>query len=207
MSRIARKDLQTSFLHIMVQGINKEFIFSKREYIETYLQLINKYQNKFPVSIIAYCVMNNHAHMLVYVKDIKMLGRFMHIINLQYSQYYNKLNNRCGVIFRNKYRIEPIYNMKHLVNCINYIHLNPVKAEIVGECWQYPYSSYKDYQNNSGICKNEIMCQIFGKNYNFYELINQAVNYYFIDTNMPSIKELYMNMDKRITGILKSKSL
>ena len=85
MSRIARKDLQTSFLHIMVQGINKEFIFSKREYIEAYLQLIKKYQKKFPVSIISYCIMNNHAHMLVYVKDIKMLGKFMHIINLQYS--------------------------------------------------------------------------------------------------------------------------
>ena len=144
MSRLARKDLQTQFLHVMVQGINKEFIFNKHDYIQTYLKTINQYEKEFPITIIAYCIMNNHAHLLIHVEEIKFLSKFMHIVNLLYSQFYNKENNRCGVIFRNKYKIEPIYDLSHLINCINYIHLNPVKANIVDNCSKYPYSSNRE---------------------------------------------------------------
>ena len=70
MPRLARKDFKTPFLHVMVQGINKEYIFSKDDYIKTYLELLHKYLKDFPITIIAYCIMHNHAHLLVYVEDI-----------------------------------------------------------------------------------------------------------------------------------------
>ena len=198
MSRLARKNLQTPFLHIMVQGINKDYIFSKNEYIETYLKIIRKYREQFPVTIISYCIMSNHAHLLVYIDDIQILGKFMHIVNLIYSQFYNKANNRCGVIFRNKYKVEPIYTIKHLINCINYIHLNPVKAKMVKNCIQYQYSSYTDYLNNTGICKNPTMNKIFGDNFDFSSLINLDSNNIFIDIDSPSQLEILEQMDKRI---------
>ena len=62
--------------------------------------------------------MNNHAHFLVYTEDIKQSGKFM----LLYSNFYNLRENRCGVIFRNRYRAEAIKDMKNLINCIKYIH-------------------------------------------------------------------------------------
>ena len=75
--------------------------------------------------------MNNHAHFLIYTQDLEDFSKFMHRVNLIYAQKYNKEKNRCGVLFRNRYESEPIYNEKYLINCIKYIHDNPVKAGIV----------------------------------------------------------------------------
>ncbi len=68
MPRIAIKDYNTSFFHVMVQGIRKEYIFDSKEDIEKYLNLLLKYLDKFEIKIIANCVMNNLAHVLVYVE-------------------------------------------------------------------------------------------------------------------------------------------
>ena len=117
--RIARKDLNTPFLHVMVQGVNKEYIFYKQEYIEKYIKIIKENYDNYNFTILAYCIMNNHAHFLVYTEDIIEFGNFMHRINLLYANMYNKKEKRCGVLFRNRYRTQPIYNLKYLVNCIN----------------------------------------------------------------------------------------
>ena len=101
MPRIARKDLNTPFLHVMVQGVNKEYIFENEQNIKKYLKIIKENKNNYKFEILAYCIMNNHAHFLVYTKDIKLFGKFMHITNLLYAKMYNKENNRVGVLFRN----------------------------------------------------------------------------------------------------------
>ena len=150
MPRIAMRDYNTSFFHIMVQGIRKEYIFNENNDINTYLKLIYKYIQKYNVKIIAYCIMNNHAHLLIYVEEIKELSEFMRSINTTYALYYNKKYKRTGYVFRNRYKAEPIFDEIHLINCMNYIHYNPVKAKICNSIKDYKYSSYREYRSNSG---------------------------------------------------------
>ena len=150
MPRIAMRDYNTSFFHIMVQGIRKEYIFNENNDINTYLKLIYKYIQKYNVKIIAYCIMNNHAHLLIYVEEIKELSEFMRSINTTYALYYNKKYKRTGYVFRNRYKAEPIFDEIHLINCMNYIHDNPVKAKICNSIKDYKYSSYREYRSNSG---------------------------------------------------------
>ena len=173
MPRIARKDLNTSFFHIIVQGINKEYIFYKETYMKKYLQLIDKYREDYGVTIISYCIMNNHTHLLIYTEKIEEMSNFMHKINGVFAQYYNQNENRVGVVFRNRFISEPIYNEKYLIQCIKYIHQNPVKAGIVDECRKYEYSTYNDYIDNVGVAKSKILLDIFG-NVNYKELFNQS---------------------------------
>ena len=90
MPRIARKDVKSPFLHIMVQGINKEYIFYKEEYIKYYLKIIKSNIKYYNCTIIAYCIMNNHAHFLIYTKDVGKLGKFMQKVNLKYAQCITK---------------------------------------------------------------------------------------------------------------------
>lgn len=75
--RIARNCLDTSFFHVMVQGINKEYIFKNNRYIKRYLQLMKEKLNREELEMIAYCIMNNHAHILVKTEDIKKLSKYM----------------------------------------------------------------------------------------------------------------------------------
>ena len=165
----------------MVQGINKEYIFYKEEYIKKYLEIIKRKRKDYNFEILAYCVMNNHAHFLIYVEDISELGSFMHKVNLIYAQMYNSSENRCGVLFRNRYKSEAISEIKYLINCIKYIHDNPVRANMVQNCADYKYSSYNDYITNTGCTQSKIMNQLFGKKFDYSKAFKSCEDKRFMD--------------------------
>ncbi len=146
MPRIARKNFETSFFHVLVQGINKEFIFNSNKMKKEYLKLLKKCNKENQIQIIAYCIMSNHAHLLIYVDDIKAMSKYMHEVNTNYAIFYNYINKqRVGYVFRDRYKTQAIFSQEQLGKCINYIHKNPVKAKMVKSCEQYEYSSYQDY--------------------------------------------------------------
>lgn len=181
MPRKARKDIKTQFVHFMIQGVNKEFIFNSEKYIKKYLELINKEIEDKDLDILAYCMMNNHAHFLIHFKDVRILSDVIKNVNCKYVQMYNKLENRCGVLFRNRFKTEPIYDRKYLINCMKYIHNNPVKAGIVARCEDYPYSSYNDYINHTGLSKSCVIEELFGKDCNFYQIFKQTIDIRFME--------------------------
>lgn len=142
--RRARKTLGASFFHVIIQGYKKEFIFKKERYIYQYIKLINKYIKDTELKVIAYCIMGNHAHFLFKVKKIEELSKFFHKLNTMYARYYNYMENgRVGYVYRDRFLSEPITSHRYLIQCIKYIHFNPVKAEIVEKCEDYNFSSYK----------------------------------------------------------------
>lgn len=145
MPRKARSNLRGNFFHIMVQGINKEFIFQNNEYKDKYIMLLKK-AKKFDIKIIAFCIMDNHAHLLIETLEIKKLSEFMWKINFEFARYYNEKEKRVGVVFRNRYRLEEIDDEKYLLCCIAYIHNNPVKAGIVNNREDYKYSNYNEFK-------------------------------------------------------------
>lgn len=199
MPRVARKDFQASFFHLITQGINKEYIYSKSQYIEEYIRLMNKYKKEYNIVVIAYCIMNNHAHLLLNINEVENMIKYMHRINGIYAQYYNKKENRVGVVFRNRYISEPIYNDNYLMKCIKYIHMNPVKAGMVKKCDEYEYSSYNQYFMNNNIEKLQILRKIFGNN--VLEKINNVtedVIFKDVDTKREEILEFAINEFVRI---------
>ena len=173
MPRIARKNLNTSYFHIIVQGINKEYIFNKKEYIEQYRDLLISNLIRYDVKIIAYCIMNNHAHILLNREKIEVMSLYMKSVNTSYAKYYNKKENRVGFVFRNRYESEPIYKQKHLLNCIAYIHNNPVKANMVDSVEKYKYSSYRDYINMEGIVTKDTIKLIFGSTKDYLNIYRE----------------------------------
>ena len=167
MSRTTRNDMKnSSFFHIMVQGINKERILNTDKNKEKYLKLIHK--NNEGVDIIAYCMMNNHAHILVKTENIEKMQNWMKKSNTGYAIYYNKSNARVGYVFRDRYKSQVIKNVKHLYTCVDYIHENPVKAGICNKKEDYVFSSYIDkYKGNQNEVKMKIakMFNDSGKNF------------------------------------------
>jgi len=149
MPRMARKNMETQFFHVVVQGINKEYIFEETMCKEKYKRTLKKYIEENNVSIIAYCIMDNHAHILIHCKNVKDMSKYMHYINTSYGGFYNGVKNRVGFVFKNRYSSEPILDEKHLYNCIKYIHNNPVKANIVENPMEYKYSSFMEYIYNT----------------------------------------------------------
>lgn len=148
MSRKARNYFEASFYHVIIQGNNKEFIFKEDRFKNQYLNLFKQSIGSLRIKVIAYCIMGNHAHFLIQTESIVNLSTIMHKVNGRYAQYYNFMNERVGYVFRDRFLSEPILNQKYLVQCIKYIHLNPVKANITKKSEDYKYSSYNYYVSN-----------------------------------------------------------
>ena len=208
MPRIARKNLDTTFFHIMVQGIEKKYIFDKKIYKKKYLELIFKECEEFKINIIAYCIMDNHAHILININTIQDMSKFMHKVNGLFAQYYNFLeNNRVGFVFRNRFISEPIFNEKYLLNCIKYIHNNPVNAKLVKSPEKYEFSSYNLYKNGNMTSK------IIGELIDIEDVIKEekeSFTFYDIDVDFKDIikrviKEYELNFHIPIKEIIKSK--
>lgn len=232
MPRIAHNCLDTSFFHVMVQGINREYIFQKERYINRYLQLLKEKLNRDSLEIIAYCIMNNHAHLLMQVKDIEELSKYMQKVNSTYAQYFNHMEtNRVGYVFRDRYKSEPILDRRQLIQCVKYIHRNPVKANMVKNEKEYKYSSYQQFQTGKikemeiftneeimFICNMEIDCEgdfldvDIDINQNFENLIlefikKEKIKVFEIFEKRDIIKKLirYLKYEKKIkyTEIMK----
>lgn len=179
MPRYPRKSFETLFFHVIVQGINKEYIFYNEEYIKKYQKLLLDNANKYDITLISYCIMNNHAHILLTVNNIEDMSLYMKCINTSYAKYYNKCENRVGFVFRNRFESEPIYEENYLLNCMAYIHNNPVKAGIVNSPKDYSFSSYNDYLQLKGIANKDTIRLVFGSVQNFldtYKLIHLSNN-------------------------------
>jgi len=167
MPRVPREYLNTEYFHVITQGINRSYIFDSTEDIKYYIKNMYDIKDKYNIEIIAYCIMNNHAHILIKCEEIKRLSEYMHNLNTRYGCYYNKKYKRVGYVFRDRYKAEGIYTERHLYSCIKYIYDNPVKAGICNKPEEYLYSNYKTIIKVEGYGEYQFM--------DIQEDINQVV--------------------------------
>ena len=158
MPRFPRNYLNTSYFHVITQGINKSYIFEKSEDIKYYIKAMYSLTKEQKVKIISYCIMNNHAHILLQTDNLIELSKYMQRLNIRYGKYYNKKYQRVGYVFRDRFKSEGIYSEEHLYNCIKYIYNNPVKAGICNKAEEYQYSNYKHINKETN--RNYIFMEI-----------------------------------------------
>ncbi len=152
-----RQESSTGFYHVIVKGINKERIFNQRRERIYFKKIILKHLKKYQVEIYAYCIMSNHAHIMIRA-EIQELSMFMARILAEYASYYNYKHYRNGHVFQNRFTSECIEDEAYFWNCIRYIHMNPVKANMVKVPLKYKYSSMNEYymENPEVIHKNAL---------------------------------------------------
>ncbi len=176
MPRISRQNLKSYYKHVMVQGIEKQYIFGEERYIKKYKEIILDKLQENPVTILAYCIMHNHSHLLIYSETPEEISKFMQKVNTAYSIYYNKINDRVGYVFRNRFKSQEIFSQGQLYTCLRYIHNNPVKANITKTMQEYKHSSYNEFLSGKHQIINDKSIEIlFGKEKDFrtmFELVH-----------------------------------
>ena len=175
--RISRKCYNSKYFHIMVKGIGDEIIFKESVCKEKYLKTLLACSVENDIKILAYCMMNTHAHILVYTDEIINLTKLMSSVNTKFAIYYNKRKQRNGYVFRDRYRCENIHTQQYLENCIRYIHKNPVKAGICNHESLYKYSSYNEYIDKSGIVNDEIIKLVFISVIGYISKLNAKITF------------------------------
>ena len=173
MPRISRKDLKSCYFHIIIQGINREYIFKENYLKKLYKNILKEKLEETDIKILAYCIMDNHAHFLIYCEKIEEMKKLMHKTNTSYAMSYNRIKSRVGYVFRDRYYTQQILTEQQLFNCVVYIHNNPIKANLISEKEKYAYSSYREYINKKDLITEESIKLIFGSTYNYIDVFNE----------------------------------
>jgi len=125
----------------MLRGINRTEIFFDDEDRNRFIDTLQRMKEKGEYEIYAYCLMDNHVHLLIKEKR-EPINRAMKRIGVSYAYYFNKKYRRVGHLFQDRYRSEAVEKETYLLAAVRYIHNNPVIAGLVKRAGDYPWSSY-----------------------------------------------------------------
>ena len=144
MARPLRIQFENAFYHIMARGQRKEPIVcddkDKWEFFSRLKDTIEKYN----LNIYAYCLMNNHYHLLAETPNAN-LSDAMHYFNSSYSSYFKNRYKLAGSVFQGRYKAVSVDKDSYFLTLTAYIHLNPVRAKMVEHPEDYEWSSYQYY--------------------------------------------------------------
>jgi putative transposase len=128
----------------MNRGAGRRPIFKTPAQRAAFLDLLDQISQIFGIEIHAYCLMDNHYHLLICTPEAG-LGKAMRHLNGVYTQRFNRLVGTDGPLFRGRYKAILVDADSYLLRVNRYIHLNPVVEGLVSSPAAYPYSSYRAY--------------------------------------------------------------
>ena len=141
MSRPLRIEFPNAYYHVMNRGAGRLPIFQQDDHRFLFLELLREIHGMFNVGVHAYCLMDNHYHLLLSTPNAN-LSRVMRHLNGVYTQRYNRSAETDGALFRGRYKSILVDVDSYLLNVSRYIHMNPVAAGLVKTATRYPWSSY-----------------------------------------------------------------
>lgn len=169
--------------HVYNQGNNRQKLFFNRD---NYLYFINKLRVHLTehCDILAWCLMPNHFHWLIRVKDyhdkyetdikddplydsVPPLNRSLSVLLSSYTKAINKSQGRSGSLFRSKTKAKKLNtdNSKHdkyALICFIYIHQNPLRAKLVSQLKDWEFSSYREFAGlrNGKLCNVSLATEL-----------------------------------------------
>lgn len=180
-----------NYYHIYNRGNNKKRLFREIQNYNFFLDKWSEYLEEV-LGVWAYCLLPNHFHFLVRIKDEDKLADLpnrgkssSHCISNQfrnffisYTKSFNKVYNRTGSLFQKPFKRIEVNNQNYLLMLIHYIHHNPIHHNYVKEYNSWKYSSYSAISNNQATkVKRKSVLQFFGGREAFLNYHDHMKNY------------------------------
>ncbi|HSO08829.1 MAG TPA: transposase [Desulfoprunum sp.] len=141
MSRISRIIAPGLPHHIAQRGNNRAPVFFADDDRETYLDMLTFYATRHSMQIWAYCLMENHLHILAVPERADSLARGIGITNQVYTQYINRRMHHSGHLWQNRFFSCIVGGRQHLWQTARYIERNPIRIGLAAKAEEYPWSS------------------------------------------------------------------
>ena len=133
------------YYHLYNRGVNRQPIFLNEDNWAYFIKQLRQYALPELLDIVAYCLMPNHYHLLVYLKTDELSAEVMQPFGVSYTKAVNKQQGRVGPLFQGRFQALEVDKEGYLLDLSCYIHLNPVRARLVKQPEDWVYSSYRDY--------------------------------------------------------------
>lgn len=153
MARQKRIKSDTGIYHVMLRGINSQDIFIEKEDFVYFRRILAELPQRWwaghlqgydNCTIYAYCILNNHCHILLREGQLN-ISELMKMLENRFVYYYNQKYLRHGHLFHRPFRSEPVNDDAYFHRLLRYIHRNPIKAMLCQRPEDYPFSSWAEY--------------------------------------------------------------
>lgn len=162
MPRIARDYNKLKVYHTIIRGIDKQDIFYSEKDRIKFIEIIKDTKEKYNYELYAYCLMDNHVHLVIYDKN-EEISKIMQSMQISYASYFNKKYERIGHLFQDRFFSKKVEDRDYLKNLCRYIHQNPLKAGI-SKTEEYKWSSYNKYLKFNKLVDTKFLLSIFSEN-------------------------------------------
>jgi putative transposase len=197
MPRPLRVHYPNACYHVMNRGAGHKKIFRNNTHRQIFLEILAECHETYNLVIYAYCLMDNHYHLLVSTPDANLSCVMKHL-GAVYTQKFNHLIKSDGAVFRGRYKAKLVEEDCYRLVVSRYIHLNPVEAGIVEKPRDYNWSSYRAYISHKNVPKwldlNTILKQLSETK------LLSSVNNYQDYVEEKSINEINIYMSTKHSG-------
>lgn len=152
MAKSLRIYFQNAVYHICIRGNNKQRILFTKDDKISFLNSVAKFRLRFGFMLYGFVLMDNHAHLIIATNSLINISKIMHAILLSYSVKFRKKYAYSGYVWQGRFKSKVIDGDSYILECLSYIHNNPVRAGLTDHPGNYCWSSYHFYQKiNSNI--------------------------------------------------------
>ncbi len=131
--------------HVIQRGNNRQPIFGDDADRRRWLDLLAEHAPRAQVAVHAYVLMDNHVHLLLTPETAQGVPQLMQAVGRSYVRQFNDRHGRTGTLWEGRYRSNLIETERYLLACMAYIDLNPVRAGMVADPAEFPWSSHRHY--------------------------------------------------------------
>ena len=177
MARSLRIEYANSFHHVMSRGYLRQTILKDSEDFEYFLSQLTRIYKKYGCIMHAYCLMNNHFHLLLQ-NPMKNLAKAMQLLLMSYARYFIKKYKTRGKVFETRYLSPLIDTETYLTTVCRYIHQNPLGV-ISDDINDWEWSSYKYYlglRDKPVFLETELLLNKFNNSLEEFEEFNLEQN-------------------------------
>ena len=140
MARLPRVVIAEVPHHVTQRGNARRFILQRDADRNVYLQLLREDIERCNVTLLGYCLMSNHVHLVLVPDKPDGLAKALKHAHGRYASYWNAAHRSCGHLWQGRFYSCPL-DREHLWQALRYTELNPVRAGLVKEAASWPWSS------------------------------------------------------------------
>lgn len=137
--------------HITQRGNNRRDVFFEDRDHELYLSLLREYTGKYQVQILGYCLMTNHVHLIAVPADATGLAKAIGRVHNDYARWLHIRRRESGHLWQNRFFSCPLEDA-YTWAALAYVERNPVRAGMVAQCEEWPWSSARQHLGRADWC-------------------------------------------------------
>jgi putative transposase len=130
--------------HVLNRGNARAEVFHKRDDYVAFLKLLPLAVERLPMRVLAFCVMPNHFHMVLWPYEAGDLGRFMQWLLTSHVRRYHRHYQSSGHVWQGRFKAFPIQQDEHLLAVLRYVERNPLRANLVQRAEDWQWSSLRE---------------------------------------------------------------